>query len=159
MKAELDHLVSLGVLTPADEPTPWVSQLVITMKKSGALRVCIDLITTDCHSSFFEIDQLTDMSAETVIRKLKKNFARPGIPEELVTDCGTQYTAESFKKFANKWGFHHVTSSPGNHRANGAAEAAVKTAKRLFKRCKAAGEDPLLGLLNLRNTPTEGTDR
>ena len=34
----------------------------------------------------------------------------------------------------------------------------MKTAKRLFKRCKAAGEDPFLGLLNLRNTPTEGTD-
>ena len=42
LKSELDHLVSLGVLTPVDEPTPWVSQLVITMKKSGALRVCID---------------------------------------------------------------------------------------------------------------------
>ena len=33
------------------------------------------LITTDCHSSFFEIDLLSDMSAETVIYKLKKNFA------------------------------------------------------------------------------------
>ena len=42
LKAELDHLVSLGVLTPVDEPTPWVSQLVITMKKSRALHVCID---------------------------------------------------------------------------------------------------------------------
>ena len=34
----------------------------------------------------------------------------------------------------------------------------METAKHLFKRCKAAGEDPFLGLLNLRNTPTEGTD-
>lgn len=42
LKAELDKLVVLGVLTPVDEPTPWVSQLVITLKKSGALRVCID---------------------------------------------------------------------------------------------------------------------
>ena len=42
LKAELNHLVSLGVLTNVDEPTPWVSQLIITMKKSGALRVCID---------------------------------------------------------------------------------------------------------------------
>ena len=41
LKAELDHLVSLGVLTPVDEPTPWVSQLVITMNKSEALRVFI----------------------------------------------------------------------------------------------------------------------
>ena len=70
------------------------------------------LITTDSHSSFFEVDQLTDLSAETVIKKLKKNFARHGIPEELVTDCGTQFTAELFKKFANKWEFHHAMSSP-----------------------------------------------
>ena len=87
------------------------------------------LITTDCH---FSIEQLTDTSAEAMIRKLKKNFARHSIPEEFVkTDCGTQYTAKLFKKFANKWGFHHVSSSPGKHRANGATEAAVKTAKRL----------------------------
>ena len=52
----------------------------------------------------------------------------------------------------------HIASSPGNHRANGAAEAAVKTAKRLFKKCKDVNEDPYLGLLNLRNTPTEGSD-
>ena len=42
LKEELDRMVSLGVITPVDEPTPWVSQLVITRKKSGALRVCID---------------------------------------------------------------------------------------------------------------------
>ena len=116
------------------------------------------LITTDPHSSFFEIDLLQDLHAETVIHKLKKNFARHGIPEEVITDSGTQFTSDCFKRFAVKWGFHHVTSSPGNHRANGAAEAAVKTVKRLFKRCKAAGEDPFLGILNQRNTPTEGTD-
>ena len=49
-------------------------------------------------------------------------------------------------------------SSPGNHRDNGAAEAAVKMTKRLFKCCKAAGEDPFLEILNHSNTPTEGTD-
>ena len=43
-----------------------------------------------------------------------------------------------------------------NHQANGAAKATVKTVKRLFKRCTASGEDPCLGLLNLRNTPAEG---
>ena len=42
LKEDLDRMVSLGVITPVDEPTPWVSQLVITRKKSGALRVCID---------------------------------------------------------------------------------------------------------------------
>ena len=32
----------MASLLPVDEPTPWVSQLVITCKKSGALCVCID---------------------------------------------------------------------------------------------------------------------
>ena len=43
-------------------------------------------ITMDYHSSFFEADLLPDISAETVIKKLKKNFARRGIPDILVTD-------------------------------------------------------------------------
>ena len=47
-------------------------------------------------------------------------------------------------------------SSPGNSKANGAAEAAVKIAKRLLRKCRTAHEDPYLGLLNLRNTPREG---
>ncbi|KAK3742424.1 hypothetical protein QZH41_001017, partial [Actinostola sp. cb2023] len=42
LKAELDKYVELGVLAPIEEPTPWVSSLVVATKKSGALRVCND---------------------------------------------------------------------------------------------------------------------
>jgi hypothetical protein len=41
-KEELDRLETLGVIARVDKPTPWVSSVVVTMKKSGALRVCID---------------------------------------------------------------------------------------------------------------------
>ena len=41
-KEELKRLESLKVITPVDEPTEWVSQIVVAMKKSGELRVCID---------------------------------------------------------------------------------------------------------------------
>ena len=41
-KAELDRLESLEVLAKVDEPTEWVSSVVIATKKSGALRICID---------------------------------------------------------------------------------------------------------------------
>ena len=57
--------------------------------------------------------------------------------------------------FSEKWGFSHEMSSPGNSKPNGAAEAVVKIAKRLQRKCRTAHEDPYLGLLNLRNTPTE----
>ena len=41
-KDELDQLDSLEVLAKVDEPTAWVSSVVIATKKSGALRICID---------------------------------------------------------------------------------------------------------------------
>ena len=41
-KVELQRLERLGVITPVEEPTEWVSQIVVAVKTSGALRVCID---------------------------------------------------------------------------------------------------------------------
>ena len=42
LESELKRLVKLNVLAPVDSPTPWVSQLVVTQKKAGQIRVCID---------------------------------------------------------------------------------------------------------------------
>ena len=42
LKTELERLVNLGVLTEVNEPTPWISQIVITEKKNGSLRLCLD---------------------------------------------------------------------------------------------------------------------
>ena len=41
-KEELRRLESLNVIAPVDQPTEWVSQIVVAVKKSGELRVCID---------------------------------------------------------------------------------------------------------------------
>ena len=114
------------------------------------------LLTVDFMSSFFEVDLLLDMQSETVINKVKQHFARHGIPSTVVTDGGTQFTSQQFKDFGSRYGFTHNISSPGNSQANGCAEAHVKVAKRIMKRCAKAKEDPYLGLLNWRNTPTEG---
>ena len=42
LKAKLDRLTSLDVITPVDEPTPWVRQMVVVEKKGGDLRICND---------------------------------------------------------------------------------------------------------------------
>ena len=114
------------------------------------------LVTVDCYSTFIEVDRLTNLTTEEVIVKLKHHFARYGIPDTLLSDNGTQYTSAKFRQFSKDWNFFHQTSSPGNSQSNGAAEAAVKVAKRMMRRCQALKEDPYIGLLNLRNTPTEG---
>ena len=42
VKAELDNLTDQNVITLIQDPTDWVSNLVVTMKKYGDLRVCLD---------------------------------------------------------------------------------------------------------------------
>ena len=114
------------------------------------------VITYDYHSNFFEIDELQTLTAESVIGKLRNHFARNGVPDTIVSDNGPQYAAQVFAEFSREWGFKHEKISPGNSKANGAAEAAVKTAKRIMRKSKALNEDFHKGLLNHRNTPTEG---
>ncbi len=42
LKKELERLVNKGVIAPVEEPTEWISQAVITPKKDGQVRLCID---------------------------------------------------------------------------------------------------------------------
>ena len=42
VKAELDKMVKLGVITPVDEPTDWVSSVAYAWKASGELCICLD---------------------------------------------------------------------------------------------------------------------
>ena len=105
---------------------------------------------------FFEVDKLSNSTSNVVISHLRGHFVRYGIPDTLVSDNGPQFSSNAFRKFSKDWAFTHETISPGNSQANSAVETAVKIMKRLMRKCKASGEDLLLGLLNLRNTPTEG---
>ena len=112
------------------------------------------LITVDYYSNFWEIDQLASTSAPTVITKLKNHFARYGCPDTVVSgDNGPQFTSQEFAHFFKTWQFKHRTISPGNSKANGKVEAAVKTAKQLLRK----SSEIHLALLDHRNTPSQGT--
>jgi len=104
------------------------------------------LITVDYHSHFFEIDYLPVTTSNAIVEKMKHHFARHGIPDTVISDNGPQYSSTTFQKFSNDWGFVHEPICPGNSKANGAAEATVKVAKSLLRKCMRAGEDPYLGL-------------
>ncbi|XP_041485958.1 uncharacterized protein K02A2.6-like [Lytechinus variegatus] len=42
LKEELDKMENMNVIKQVDEPTDWVSSLVVVKKKNGQLRVCLD---------------------------------------------------------------------------------------------------------------------
>ncbi|XP_035700303.1 uncharacterized protein K02A2.6-like [Branchiostoma floridae] len=114
------------------------------------------LITVDYYSNFFEIDTCENTRATTIIKKLKTQFSRHGIPDVVFSDNGPQFAAAEFEKFTHEWNFTHQTSSPGYPQSNGKVENSVKTAKQLMEKAWIGNTDPYLALLDFRNTPTQG---
>ena len=43
VKEELDRMEELGVIAKVTEPTPWCAGMVVVPKKSGSVRICVDL--------------------------------------------------------------------------------------------------------------------
>ena len=102
------------------------------------------LIITDYYSLWPEVYQLRRATSKNTITTMKDVFSRHGIPSELVTDNGSQYKSNIFRKFAKEWGLEHNTSSPRYPQSNGLAEASVKTVKMMMKTLLSFGSTPLL---------------
>ena len=95
------------------------------------------------------------------VEALQTVFARNGLPEQLVSDNGPQFTSEEFQLFLKKNGVKHTTSAPYHPATNGLAERFVQTFKQSLTSMK---EDPgstqaklSKFLMKYRNTPHSTT--
>ena len=95
-------------------------------------------------------------TSKTVIELMKQIFSEHGIPHVIRSDNGPHYNCYSFTKFAQQYGFKHVTSSPHFPSSNEFIESQVKTTKKTLKKAKATNSNPYLTLMCLRSTPIDG---
>ena len=116
------------------------------------------LVTVDYYIGFGELDRLHTTDSGAVVRKLKAHCARYGSPCQLVSDNGPQFVAAEFQKLSKEWHIEHMVTSPYNSKANGKVEAAVKSAKTLLCKTAKGCDNFHLGLLTVRNTPSQGID-
>ena len=96
--------------------------------------------------------------AKGLITALRSLFATFGVPVELSSDGGPEFSANETELFLKKWGVGHRISSAYFPQSNGRAEVSVKKCKRLLME----NIDPngsldndrfLRALLQMRNTP------
>ena len=66
----------------------------------------------DYYSRYIEVEKLYSTRASFIIVKMKGIMPRNGIPEQVFSDNGPQFSCAEFSQFANTWGFVHSTPSP-----------------------------------------------
>ena len=112
------------------------------------------LMIVDYMSRWLVVKQLySAISARNVIRVMNEVFADFGMPETIVSDCGSQFLGMEFRGFCERLGIQHLTSLPLHHSCNGQVERTIDTVKGMMRKCADSGDDWLEGLLAIRNTP------
>ena len=109
----------------------------------------------DYNSKFVAAENLSNSQSLTIINKCKKIFLQYGIPKELITDKGPEFTSHHFKKFTKNWDFKHQTVSLHYHQSNGLVEWSIQTVKQTLKKAKYDQQDEYLALLFLNSQPNE----
>ena len=100
------------------------------MDFAGPVKGQMLFVVVDSHSKWPEVCIMNKTSSSQTITALREMFARNGLPRELVSDNGPQFTSQEFLQFMTTNGIRHITSSPYHPASNGAAERFVQTVKR-----------------------------
>ena len=120
------------------------------------------LLTVDRFSNWPDLREVSQHSpnsgADGLIDANRELFGTFGVPEELSSDGGPEFTSKKYQDFLKTWGVKHRLSSAYNAQSNGRAEVTVKAMKRLLT--SNVGQNGSLntdavtrGILQLRNTP------
>ena len=119
------------------------------------------LVVVDRYSNWLLIFHFRNPpQAKNIISCLRSTFTTYGAPEKIFTDGGLAFQAKEVHEFLTRWSVTHVTSSALYPQANGRAELAVKTAKRLLQENTAVDgslntHSASQALLQYRNTPIQ----
>ena len=114
------------------------------------------LLLVDYYSDWIEFDLMRNQTAAEIINLMQKHFARRGIPEDIVTDKGTNYDSVEVSQFCKRNNIKHTKSSPHHRQSNGNSESGVKIVKTLLRKTEKTALNPYEALLGRHNTPTIG---
>jgi transposase InsO family protein len=93
------------------------------------------LAITDYFTKWVKVIPMKSVTSKDVINFIKEHVIhRFGLPQTIMTDGGSVFISEEFKKFAADVGIKLIRSSPYYAQANGQAEASNQSLIKLIKR-------------------------
>jgi transposase InsO family protein len=99
------------------------------------------LIVVDAYSEWPEVIPMQTTTSEKTIAALRNIFAIHGLPEQLVSDNGPQFTSGEFQGFCQTNGINHILVAPYHPSSNGKAERFVQTFKAAMRKSQKGGKD------------------
>lgn len=122
-------------------------------------------VAADRLSGWLEVQQIkvgtNEAGAKGLCKALRRLMIQVGVPMEISSDGGPEFSAGETEEFFKRWGIRHRISSVSFPSSNGRAELAVKTAKRLLMdnispNGSLDNDAMVRALLIYRNTPDPG---
>ena len=87
----------------------------------------------DYYSKWPEIAFTTDATSHSVISMLDSIFAREGLPDEIITDNGSQFVSTEFETYLSQRGIKHIRTSLYHPQANGLVERFNRVLKQTLQ--------------------------
>ncbi|XP_024136818.1 uncharacterized protein LOC112151925 [Oryzias melastigma] len=92
------------------------------------------LVVCDYATRFPEAFPLRTITTPAVMRALIQLFSRVGIPDEILTDQGTNFTSRLMKLFQKQLGITAIKTTPYHPQTNGMVERFNQTLKRMLQK-------------------------
>ncbi|KAM7394882.1 hypothetical protein PAMA_006561 [Pampus argenteus] len=92
------------------------------------------LVVCDYATRFPEAFPLRTITAPTVLRALVQLFSRVGIPDEILTDQGTNFTSRLMQLFQKQLGITAIKTTPYHPQTDGLVERFNQTLKKMLQK-------------------------
>ena len=123
----------------------------------GPLDGRMNPLVVDLHSKWPEIWEMKSNNSQSTISVLKHLFSLYGLPEQIATDNGPQFSAQEFSEFLKLHGVKHYRSTLYHPATNEVVERLVKTFKAAMRIGKKEGEgrqDTLFSEISINSSPS-----
>ena len=88
----------------------------------------------DYATKWLEAFALRNVTAETIVNCLIEVTARIRVPQEFLTDNGSNFMSKVMKKYYSMTGIKHIRTSPYHPQTDGMVECFNATLKRLLRK-------------------------